>query len=170
MKGYLIEPRDVIANTPVRGSVDTDIIGAAIKRVQETDIIYSLGFALQKKLIEVSDLDIVPPSDQKYKDLLDAYVAPYVEWMVANALIYDISVKMASGGVIESSSEQGNAVFGGLTAILKNEIRTTSNKYKKLMIDFLRYENSKYPEYNQIEQGKPNRSGDAKPFNGVQFY
>jgi hypothetical protein len=166
MTGFIINANDVVRNTPVRGSVDTDIINAAIKRTQETVVVNLLGYRLTKKLVEIKDNQ----TSGDYLDLINEYVGPYMEWAVADALIYDIQFSMGQSGIVQSTGDQGSAIFEGLTATLKNTIRQYKNMYKDLMLKFICHENSKFPEFNEIENGKPSASKDNRPFNGVQFY
>lgn len=163
----LIKPQDVIRNTLVRNSVDTDIIEAAIKRQQQTELTFLLGSALVQKL----ESEIVSGTpDPDYIELLEVYVQPFFEWQVCNSLIYDLAVSMGQLGVIQNAGDQGSAIFEGLTAVLKNQIASTEANYKAILLKYLCYNSRKFPEYDKIESDKPNASKDGRPFNGIQFY
>jgi hypothetical protein len=168
MNGYLITADDVRENTPVRGSVDSEYITAAIRRVQDTESVYVLGTKLQEKLIKVSDGDIPDPGG--YMELLEKYVQPYLWWKVAHTMLYNIAVNIAGGGVVEMSSEQGNAVFSGTMAIVRQDILNASDSYKKILVRYLCYNNSKFPEYTEISNDEPNREDNGEGFTGVVFY
>jgi hypothetical protein len=170
MKGFLIDAKDVVENTPVRGSVDPEYISVVIRRVQDTESVYVLGTKLQEKLIKISDGDENDHPDGRYKKLIETYVQPYMWWRVAHGLLFNVAVKIASGGVVEGNSEQGNAVFSGTMAIIRQDILNASDAYKKLLIRYLCYNNNKYPEYTQYEPDKPNRQDNGRPFRNIEFY
>lgn len=166
---YIIEPRDVRENTPVRGSVDKDYINPVIKRVQDLQISYVLGSRLLEKCLAVlHDGDSDPNGD--YQKLIDDYIAPYAWWQVAHQLLPDIAQEIGQNGVQTPDSNQGTAVFEGTMVLVRQNILSAADGYKKLLVDYLCNNTSKYPEYSQYEQGKQNRTDFGKPFHGVEFY
>lgn len=167
---YLITPAQVRENTPVRGSTDSDYINPAIRRVQDLGLAYVLGNPLMVKCIGVNDGSISDESDDRYQDLIEKFIQPFLWWQTAFNLLPDISVQIGQNGVQTPDSNQGAAVFEGTMSLVRQNILSGANGYKKLLLDHLCANTSRYPEYSEYEQGEQSRTDGGQPFHGVEFY
>lgn len=165
----IVKAADVVKQTSIRASVDSDIINANIILAQDSRLAYVLGSALMTKVKEV----ILDPSkdnaDKRYEHLTEEYISPYLCWSTAYCLIPAISTSMGMGGVQTPESNQGSSVFEGSMSIIKQNVLNGASTYKTLLMDYLCANSSKYPEYSQPVQGKQKASDNGKPFHGIQF-
>ena len=168
MKTLLISAESVVKYTPIRSGVDHDIINPKIEVTQDLTLAYVLGAPLLEKLQAVVDGEADP--DGKYTKLLDTYVRPYLRWATAYNLLPDIAFSISSGGIQQPDSNQGQSIFDGTMAIVKQNILSNSSGYKKLLMDHLCNFGNIYPEYLRFEQGKQKPTDNGQPFHGIQFY
>lgn len=169
-KVKIVKAADVVQQTAIRASVDTDIINANIVLAQDSKLAYVIGFALMNKLKEVILDSSKDDTDKRYENLIEEYVGPYLCWATAHTLIPNIAYSLGMGGVNTQDSNQGTSVFESSMAIIKQNILNGSHTYKKLLLDHLCTNSSKYPEYTKTNEGKQKATDNGKPFNGVQFY
>jgi hypothetical protein len=170
MKTLLVTPESVIKYTPLRAGIDNDVINPKIEVTQDLTLAYVIGYPLMKKLQVVVDDPSEDNPDERYTTLLNDYVAPYLRWATAYNLLPDIAYSLSSGGAQLPESNQGQNIFDGQMAIVKQNILSNASGYKKLLLDYLCDKSSIYPEYATDEQGKQNRSDSGKPFHGIEFY
>ena len=166
----LITAAQVHKVTPVKNSVDKDIVNPAIITTQDTVLAYILGASLLQALQVHVEEKYVNDSSGKYQLLMERYVAPYLCWATAYQLLPNIAYDIGGGGINTQDSNQGTAVFEGSMAVIKQNILGTSASYKTLLLDFLCNNSSDYPEYNQVINGEQKKQDSGKPFWGVQMY
>lgn len=167
----LITPAEVYRVTPVKNSVNQDIVNPAINTTQDTVLAYVLGAPLANKLQELIENNYsTGDPNGYYRTLMEDFVAPYLCWATAYQLLPNIAYDIGGGGINTQDSNQGTAVFEGSMSVIKQSILGTSAAYKKLLLAYLCENNSKYPEYSQTINGEQQREDDGKPFWGVQFY
>jgi hypothetical protein len=164
----LITAEDVRTITPVRGSVDNDYINPAIQRAQDLRLAYIIGSALLRKLQDV--VNGGEDQDGRYINLINAFIKPYLAWVTAYNLIPDIAFQIGQAGVFTAVTNQGSSVFEGQMALVKQNILSASDGYKKLLMMHLCDKSTLYPEYNEFTQGEQQRSDSGKAFHGIQFY
>lgn len=170
MKTLLITASEVTKYTPIRGGVDVDVINPNIETTQDLVLAYVIGYPLMKHLQDLVDGTTPDEDDERYQNLLDNFVAPYLRWAVAYAMLPDIAVSLGSGGANIPDSNQGNNVFEGQMALVKQNILTSAQGYKKLLIDHLCDKSNLYSEYQTYEQGRQTKTDKGQPFHGIQFY
>jgi len=166
----LIKAALVSQVTPVRSSVSKDTVNAAIKTTQDTRLAYVIGSALLKKLQSVVEDESNDDPDGRYTELLNDKVAPYLCWATAHQLLPDVAFSIGAGGINTQDSNQGTAVFEGSMSVIRQNILSTSNAYKKLLQEWLCINSSKYPEYNEYTNGEQNATDSGQSFHGIQFY
>lgn len=166
----IVKAADVVQQTAIRASVDTDIINANIILAQDSKLAYVIGFALMNKLKQVIEDPSKDKPDKRYQLFTEEYVVPYLCWATAHTLIPNIAFSLGMGGVNTQNSDQGTSVFESSMAVIKQNILNGSHIYKKLLLDHLCTHSSLYPEYHQINEGKQKATDGGKPFNGIQFY
>ena len=169
MIGQIITADVVRDITPIRGSVSADFINPCIIRAQDLKMSYVVGYKLLARLISVANggADTV---DGRYQALIDEFVRPYLAWETAFYLLPDVAIKIGASGVQEGTSAQGNPIFEGTMALIRQNILNASGGYKKLLKDHLCIDSSKYPEYQEYEMGRQSKTDTGKPFYGVENY
>lgn len=170
MKTLLITSAEVTKYTPIRGGVDPDVINPNIETTQDLVLAYVIGYPLMKRLQEMVEGDDPDETDGRYKNLLDNFVAPYLRWATAYSMLGDIAISLGSGGANLPTSDQGNSIFEGQMALVKQNILSSAQGYKKLLLDYLCDMSNLYPEYQEYEQGRQTKTDSGKPFHGIQFY
>lgn len=162
----IITADDVRNITPVRGSVSADYIEPCIERAQDLKLAYVIGYPLMAKLIEV----VNEGGEEKYEDLIENFVRKYLVWATAFYLLPDIAVKIGAAGVQDSGGSQGNPVFEGTMALIRQNIMSSEEAYKKLLIMHLCKDSSRYPEYMEYELGRQSKTDGNKTFYGIENY
>jgi len=170
MKTRLITAKSVSEYTPVRGGMDVDVVNPNIETTQDLTLAYVIGYPLMKRLQDLVDGTTPDESDGRYQSLLDNFVAPYLRWATASTMLPEIAISIGSGGINTPDSNQGTSVFQGQMAIVKQNILSTAQGYKTLLLDHLCDKSNLYTEYLQYEQGRQSKTDNGKPFHGIEFY
>ena len=170
MKTLLITAAEVTKYTPIRGGVDVDVINPNIETTQDLTLAYVIGYPLLKRLQDLVDGTDPDNPDGRYQNLLDSFVAPYLRWATSYTMLPDIAVSLGSGGANLPTSDQGNSIFEGQMALVKQNILSSAQGYKKLLIDYLCDKSNLYPEYQEYEQGRQKKTDKGQNFHGIQFY
>lgn len=167
----LIKPSDVTKNTSLSGNVDPDTINPHILTVQDLELAYVIGFKLMEKIMTlVEDQKINDPGNEVYKTLLEGYIQPYLWHRVGQRTLSYIRYRIGSSGVNQRTSEQGVPAQNTDFSTLYNVLRSDANGYQRLLIDYLCANSSKYPEYQDYQNGKQSREIDDRPFSGWETY
>lgn len=170
MKTLLIKAKEVSEYTPIRGGIDVDVINPNIETTQDLRLAYVIGYPLMKRLQDLVDGTEPDETDERYQTLLTGFVAPYLRWATAYTMLTEIAISLGSGGANYPDSNQGNSIFEGQMALVKQNILNSSQGYKKLLLDYLCDKSNLYPEYQSYEQGRQNKSDQGKPFSGIVWY
>lgn len=162
----IITVDDVRQITPVRGSVSSDYIEPCIDRAQDLKLAYVIGYPLMQKLVEVVEAG----ETNKYSELIENFVRKYLAWATAFYLLPDIAVKIGAAGVQDSVGGQGNSVFEGQMALIRQNIMNSESAYKKLLIMHLCKDTSLYPEFLQYELGRQSKTDGNQSFYTIENY
>jgi len=151
-KVLFITTRDLKRYSVLNGNIDPNKLMYHIEISQDTEVQNYLGTKLMVKLqelIELGALGIDLPANADYKELLETYVQPMtIYW----ALVYYMpfaAYTVANGGVYKHTSENAVTVDKSEVDYLANKYRDIAQYYTNNFIDFMIYNQSKYPEYNQ---------------------
>jgi hypothetical protein len=168
MQTLIITPEQVRLITPVRGSVSNDFIAPAIERAQDLKLAYIIGKNMLTRLQAV--VNGGTDTGGVYMNFITTYVEKYLAWATAHFLLPDIAVKIGAAGVEQINSNQGSAVFESTMSLVRQNILSSEDGYKRLMQLHLQYEQNLYPEYITYQMGVQNREDSGIPFHGVQIY
>ena len=140
-----IKRADLVKNTAISGSVDTDIFIQFIKLAQEIHVQNYLGTDLYNKISG----DIIASSlSGDYLELVNDYIQPMLIHFAMAEYLPFAAYTIANGGVFKHSSENS-------TQPAKNEIdsliakeRDYAEYYTNRFIEYMSFNaSSKFPEY-----------------------
>ena len=155
-----ISRTDLVRNSIIDGSVDYDKIVQFLKLSQEIDIQNLLGTDLYNRIstdIENSTLS------GDYLTLVSDYIQPTLIWFAQVNYIPFAAYTIAKGGVYKHSSETGENVNKNEVDYLVGKAREYANYYSTRLVDYLCFNQSKFPEYTS------NSDNDISPDTDTVF-
>lgn len=159
-----IKREDIVRNTVISGNVDTDKFIQFIKIAQEIHIQNYTGTKLYDKIS--SDI-IANTLAGNYLSLVTDYVQPMlIHWALVEYLPF-AAYTVANGGVFKHTSENSvNAEKVEIDYLVEKE-RTIAKYYTERFIDYMSFNQSLFPEYNENvnEDIYPDR--DSRPASWV---
>jgi hypothetical protein len=159
-----IKREDIVRNTVISGNVDTDKFIQFIKIAQEIHIQNYTGTKLYDKIS--SDI-IANTLAGNYLSLVTDYVQPMlIHWALVEYLPF-AAYTVANGGVFKHTSENSvNAEKIEIDYLVEKE-RTIAKYYTERFIDYMSFNQSLFPEYNENvnEDIYPDR--DSRPASWV---
>jgi hypothetical protein len=159
-----IKREDIVRNTVISGNVDTDKFIQFIKIAQEIHIQNYTGTKLYDKIS--SDI-IANTLAGNYLSLVTDYVQPMlIHWALVEYLPF-AAYTVANGGVYKHTSENSvNAEKVEIDYLVEKE-RTIAKYYTERFIDYMSFNQSLFPEYNENvnEDIYPDR--DSRPASWV---
>jgi len=143
-EALFITRQDISVFTAANGSIDSDKLLPFIRNAQKIHVQNYLGTDLYnaiKTKIEGSTLtgDYLTLVRDYVKDML-------LYWAMVEFLPFG-SVNIANGGIYQKNPENSTAISRDHVDYLVEKSRTTAQFYTNRLIDYLKYNNSKYPEY-----------------------
>lgn len=140
-----IRRRDLIKNTALSGSIDTDKFIQFIKIAQEIHIQNYLGTDLYNKI----SADILSSSlSGDYLDLVNDYVQPALIHYAMVEYLPFAAYTIANGGVFKHGSENSSIAEKEEVDSLIAKERDYAEYYTQRLIDYLSFNGpSKFPEY-----------------------
>lgn len=155
-----IRRQDLVKNTAISGSVDTDKFIHFIKLAQEIHVRNFMGTDLYNKISN----DIVADSlSGDYLTLVNDYIQPMlIHYAMAEYLPFS-AYTIANGGVYKHTSENSlNAEKQEIDSLIAKE-RDYAEYYTNRFIDYMSFNNSSFPEYNS------NTNDDIYPDKDVTY-
>lgn len=153
-----ITTQDLKRNTIIDGNVDVDKFIQFIKIAQEIHIQNYLGGALYKKIAE----DIVAGNLQgDYLTLVQDYLKDMlIHFAMVDYLPFS-AYQVANGGVFKHTSENSVSATKNEVDYLVDKHRDFAQFYTKRFLDYMCFNNSKFPEYNENQNGEMYPDHDA---------
>lgn len=144
-KVLFITRTDLVRSSVLSGNVDSDKFLQFIEIAQEIHIQNYLGTKLYDKLRN----DITGDSlTGNYTTLLEDYVKPMlIHWAMVEYLPH-AAYTIGNGGAYKHSSENSVAMEKEEIDFLSNKHRDIAEHYTRRFIDYMSFNNSKFPEYN----------------------
>jgi len=159
-----IKREDIVRNTVISGNVDTDKFIQFIKIAQEIHLQNYTGTKLYDKIS--SDI-IANTLAGNYLSLVTDYLQPMlIHWALVEYLPF-AAYTVANGGVYKHTSENSvNAEKIEIDYLVEKE-RTIAKYYTERFIDYMSFNQSLFPEYNENvnEDIYPDR--DSRPASWV---
>ena len=143
-EALFITRQDISVFTAANGSIDSDKLLPFIRNAQKIHVQNYLGTDLYnaiKTKIEGGTLtgDYLILVRDYVKDML-------LYWSMVEYLPFG-SVNIANGGIYQKNPENSTAISRDHVDYLVEKSRTTAQFYTNRLIDYLKFNNTKYPEY-----------------------
>jgi len=153
-EALLITRTDLVKFTSMNGNVDTDKFIQYIKIAQDIHIQGYLGTDLLEKI----KADIVAGTlAGDYLTLVETYIKPMlIHWAMVEYMPF-AAYTIANKGVYKHSSENSENVDKIEVDFLIEKERKIAEHYTQRFIDYMCFNQSKFPEYNT------NSNGDMYP-------
>ena len=145
-----INRTDLVKNSIIGGSTDTDNFIQFIKVAQQIDIQNLLGTDLYNKI----SADITSGASGgtgltgNYLTLVNTYIQPTLIWFAQMNYIPFAAYKITGKGVLKGTSEQSETVNKNEVDYLVAKAREYANYYSTRLVDYLSFHNDLFPEYN----------------------
>jgi len=160
-----INRTDLVRNSILDGSINTDKFIFFIKIAQEIDIQQIIGTKMYEGLTAAIVAGIDLPANARWKLVLDDYIVTMLIWYAQGNYIPFAAYQISNGGVFKHNSENSQTVDKNEVDFLVEKARTNAEWYSRRFIDFMSFNQTTYPEYTN------NKNDDIYPsyeatFNG----
>ena len=157
-----INRTDLIRNSILSGSVDTDRFIQFIKIAQEIDVQQIMGTKMYDGLTTAIP-NIDQPANARWKTVLNDYIVPMLIWYAQSNYMPFAAYQIKNGGVFKHTSENAQSVDKNEIDFLVEKARTNAEWYSRRFIDFMSFNQTTYPEYTS------NINDDIYPSNDATF-
>ena len=160
MKALFISRTDLVKNTIIDGNVDTDKFIQFISIAQDIHIQNYLGTRLYERI----ENDII--NDTLTGDYLKL-VTDYIQPMLIHYAMVDYlpfaAYQVKNGGVFKHNSENAETVSKDEVDFLIQKERDFAEYYTRRFVDYICFDNTKFPEYteNQESDVYPDKDVDS---------
>ena len=157
-----ISRTDLVKNSIIDGSTDTDLFIQFIKIAQQIEIQNYLGTDLYNKI----SADIIAGTlTGDYLNLVNDYIQPMLIWWAQVEYLPYAAYQIKNGGVFKHTSENSESVNKNEVDYLVGKARDTAEYYTRRFIDYMSFNDNLFPEY------RSNSDSDVYPdtdslFNG----
>lgn len=159
-KALFISTNDLVKNTFINGNVDPDTYTQYIFQAQQVHIQNYLGTKLYNK---INDGIVAGNLTSPYTTLLNDYIKMMViHWTMVEFLPYS-SIKISEKGVFRHNSENSTTVDKIDIDFLIGKSMDTAQAYTNRFIDYMSFNQSLFPEYND------NSNADVYPDKDANF-
>ena len=140
-----ISRTDLVKNSIIDGSTDTDLFIQFIKIAQQIEIQNYLGTDLYNKI----SADIIAGTlTGDYLNLVNDYIQPMLIWWAQVEYLPYAAYQIKNGGVFKHTSENSESVNKNEVDYLVGKARDTAEYYTRRFIDYMSFNSSTFPEYN----------------------
>ena len=149
----LISPDAIKGSTYIQNNVDDGMVGSAIREAQDIHLQSIIGSELMYRLqtlvlnaIEDKSDSIDDDANECYKDLLDDYIAPYLEAKTEAVLVLMAAYKTRNLGLIHASDTNLNAPSMDDVLKLQQRYNGVAAKHATALSKYLCINKSCFPE------------------------
>ena len=152
-------------STSIYGSVDSSLLLPYVRQAQRLYVETKLGTKLTQKLKDLIIAGTINNAgNEYYKELLNDYIGDYLPNMALYMAFPFLRFKIEAGNIYSKTSETGVALSTEEAQHLRSEILNTGEYFIERMIDFIKNNISRFPEYNT------NSGADVSPdSNGYSY-
>ena len=159
-QALFVNREEVVKFTELNGNLDTDNFIQFVKIAQDIHIQNYLGTKLFDKINDGIVADNLPAP---YLMLLNTYIKPMlIHWTMVEYLPF-AAYTIANKGVFKHTSENSNSVEKNEIDYLVEKERQVAQNYTRRFIDYMCFNQTTYPEYNQ------NSNADVYPEKDASF-
>ena len=155
-----ISRTDLVKNSIMSGSTDTDLFIQYVKIAQEIHIQAALG----TKLYDRISADIVANTlTGDYLALVTDYVQPMLIHYAMTDFLPFAAYRVKSGGIFKGTSENSETVNKDEVDFLVQKERDFAEYYCRRFVDYMIYNSTKFPEYtsNSGSDVYPDKDSDS---------
>jgi len=142
-----INRTDLVRNSILDGSINTDKFIFFIKIAQEIDVQQIIGTNMYDGLTAAIVAGIDLPANARWKIILDDYIVSMLIWYAQSNYIPFAAYQISNGGIFKHNSENSQTVDKTEVDFLVEKARTNAEWYSRRFIDFMSFNQSTYPEY-----------------------
>jgi hypothetical protein len=142
-----INRTDLVRNSILDGSINTDKFIFFIKIAQEIDVQQIIGTNMYDGLTAAIIAGIDLPANARWKKLLDDYIVSMLIWYAQSSYIPWGAYQISNGGIFKHNSENSQTVDKTEVDFLVEKARTNAEWYSRRFIDFMSFNQTTYPEY-----------------------
>ena len=154
MAKAFITREQLVKNTIIDGNVDTDKFLQFIKIAQEIHIQNYLGTQLYLKISNDVDNNTLTGD---YLELVTDYIQPMlIHYAMVDYLPF-AAYQIKNGGLFKHRSENSETPSKDEVDFLVQKYRDFAEYYTRRFVDFMCFDNNKFPEYND------NQDSDIRP-------
>jgi len=136
-------------STSIYGSVDSSLLLPYVRQAQRLYCETKLGTKLTQKLKDLIVAGTINDvGNEYYKELLNDYIGDYLPNMSLYMAIPFLRFKIEAGNIYSKTSETGVALTTAESQYIRSEILNTGEYFIERMIDFIKNNISRFPEYN----------------------
>ena len=145
-EALFITRQDISVFTAANGNIDNDKLLPYIKISQDIHVQNYLGTELYNAIkTKINDSTLTGD----YLTLVRDYVKDVLlHWSMVEYLPFG-SVNIANGGIYQKNPENSSSITREHVDYLVEKARTTAQFYTNRMIEYLKFNHTKYPEYYQ---------------------
>lgn len=152
-KALFITTDDLRRKSIIGGNVDSDKFIQFIEVSQDIHIQNYLGTKLYDKISTlITTGQLSDSSNADYKTLVDSYITPMLIWFAQSDYYMYASYQISNGGVFRHRSESSESPSLQEIQYLVENSRNKAEFYTRRFLDFMIFNSSKYPEYNQASE------------------
>jgi hypothetical protein len=140
-----ITRNDIIKNTPLQGSIDSDRLLPFVRTAQEKYVLDLLGTVLYYKL--QADIEAQTAFTGYYKDLMDDHIKPTLIWYSTVEYLPFSAVQFKSEGAVKHKSDQSEAVGKNEVDYLLQKAMNNADYYATRLQNYLISYSNQIPEY-----------------------
>lgn len=142
-----INRTDLVRNSILDGSINTDKFIFFIKIAQEIDVQQIIGTNMYDGLTAAIVAGIDLPANARWKIILDDYIVSMLIWYAQSSYIPWGAYQISNGGIFKHNSENSQTVDKTEVDFLVEKARTNAEWYSRRFIDFMSFNQTTYPEY-----------------------
>lgn len=136
-------------STAINMNVDVNFLLPFVKQAQKLYVETKLGTDLNQKLKDLIIAGTVNAGgNEYYKTLLDTYIGDMLPNFALYHAIPFLRFKIENGNIYSKTSENGVALTTEESQHLRSEVLNTGEYYMERMIDYIKNNISRFPEYN----------------------
>ena len=155
-----ISRTDLVKNSIISGSTDTDLFIQYVKIAQEIHVQAALGTKLYDRILA----DIVANTlTGDYLALVTDYVQPMLIHYAMTDFLPFAAYRVKSGGIFKGTSENSETVNKDEVDFLVQKERDFAEYYTRRFVDYMCYNSTKFPEYtsNSGSDIYPDKDSDS---------
>ena len=147
---FLISEQTLKADSLINDNTGSEFLQPAIELAQDIHLQELIGTKLLNKVCSLVEDDSIT-ANTAYKTLLDAYITPYLEWMVTSLIQLPIAFKTRNFGVVQTNDDRVNYLGLKDVQVLEQYYSNKASFYATRMSKFLKANSNVYPEYCQCD-------------------